>query len=214
MTVWAILSDVHGRGDRLARVLADATRQGATSVLGLGDLGGSHVCDQLSDIGAEHVFGNWEASGFRGLRQPYRQQIARWPAQFRRSDFWAAHASPVWPDSLSIGQVVDYLHTRGCHWTVLFPSLSRSEEARRAAFAEMAESNTSIFFHGHTHIQEAWTWAPDDLPRQWSGQGLTLGDDGSHVLVGVGSVGDARDGADAGYVVYDTVRREVTWRRV
>jgi predicted phosphodiesterase len=214
MTLWAILSDVHGRGDRLRRVLVDAAGQGATRFLSLGDLGGTHVLDQLSHTGAEHVFGNWEASGFRGLGQPYRGQIAHWPAQYRSGDFWAAHASPVWPDSLPIGQVVDYLHARGLHWTALFPSLSRSEEARRAAFAEMVETGVSVFFHGHTHVQEAWTWMPGGSPQQRPGLRLGLSDHGSCTLVGVGSVGDARDGAGAQYVVYDTVRGEVIWRRV
>ena len=211
MTIWAILSDIHGRGDRLARALADAGARGAGRILCLGDLGGTHVLDQLNHAGAERVFGNWEASGLRGMAQPYRGQVARWPAQYRSDSFWAAHASPVWPDGLAIGDVVDYLQARGLHWTALFPSLSRSREARSAALAGLAEAGVSVFFHGHTHIQEAWVEAPGSSPQRLSGSGLILSDDGSRVLIGVGSIGDASDGPEARYVLYDAARREVTW---
>jgi predicted phosphodiesterase len=213
VTIWAILSDVHGRGDRLARVLADAEKRGASRILCLGDLGGAHVLGQLNQVGAECVFGNWEASGLRGMAQPHRGQVARWPAQVRGDSFWAAHASPVWPDGLAVGDVIDYLQARALHWTALFPSLSRSHEARWAAFAELAAGAMSIFFHGHTHVQEAWSWAPGNSPEQLSGLGLTVPDNGAFVLVGVGSVGAARDGPEARYVLYDADRREMTWQR-
>jgi len=214
MTIWAILSDVHSRGDRLSRVLSDADAHGASRILSLGDLGGTHGLEQLNQAGAQHVFGNWEASSLRGMPQPYRGQVACWTAQVRSDDFCAAHASPVWPDGLVIGDVVDYLRARALHWTALFPSLSRSPEARSAALAALAATGVAVFFHGHTHIQEAWAWAPGGAPQRLAGSSLTLPDDGTHVLVGVGSVGEARDGPEARYVLYDAARRQVTWRRV
>jgi diadenosine tetraphosphatase ApaH/serine/threonine PP2A family protein phosphatase len=214
VTTWALLSDVHGRGDRLARVLADAARCGASRILCLGDLGSAHVLDQLNEVGAEYVFGNWEASGLRGMSQPYRGQVARWSAQVRADGFWAAHASPVWPDGLVIGDVIDYLQARTLHWTALFPSLARSPDARQAAFDELAAAGVPVFFHGHTHVQEAWSWAPGGSPNRFTGSSMALPDDGACVLVGIGSVGAARDGHEARYVLYDAARREVTWQRV
>jgi diadenosine tetraphosphatase ApaH/serine/threonine PP2A family protein phosphatase len=214
VTIWAILSDIHGRGDRLARVLADAARHGASRILCLGDLGGAHVLGQLNQIDAEYAFGNWEASGLRGMSQPYRGQVARWSAQYRTIDFWAAHASPVWPDGLLLGDVIDYLQARALHWTALFPSLSRSPEARRAAFAELTAAGMPVFFHGHTHVQEAWMWAQGGSPRQFTGLSLILPDDGACTLIGIGSVGAARDGPEARYVLYDAAGREVNWQRV
>jgi diadenosine tetraphosphatase ApaH/serine/threonine PP2A family protein phosphatase len=201
MTIWAILSDVHGRGDRLSRVLADADACNASRILSLGDLGGTHVLERLNQAGAQNVFGNWEASSLRGMAQPYRGQVACWPPQVRSDGFCAAHASPVWPEGLGIGDVVDYLRERALHWTALFPSLSRSPEARSAAFGELAAAGVAVFFHGHTHIQEAWTWVPGGSPQRLSGSSLFLPDDGTQVLVGVGSVGDARDGPKARYVL-------------
>lgn len=213
MTLWAFLSDVHGRGDRLKRVLADGVAQGATRFLGLGDIASLNALDQLNALGAQNVFGNWEASGLRGMPMPYRGQVARWPAQLRVDSFWAAHASPVWPAGLGISGVVDYLRAQQTHWTTLFPSLQRSDSARWAALAELEAADASIFFHGHTHIQEAWRWMPGDAPRRVEGSDFTVAE-GERWLVGVGSVGDPHDGGGACYTLYDEDARRVTWRRV
>ena len=214
MCLWAILSDVHGRADRLRRALTDAAKLGADRFLSLGDLGSTTALDLLDAVDAECVFGNWEASGWRGMDQPWRGQVARWPAVYRHSTFWAAHASPVWPDGLTIAGVVDYLRARELHWTALFPSLQRSDEARRAALSELAATAAPIFFHGHTHVQEAWLRQPDATLVRVNGQEFTLQTDGSRALVGVGSVGMPQDGDGACYTLFEADARRVVWRRV
>jgi predicted phosphodiesterase len=211
--IWAILSDVHGRGDRLKRVLADAAAHGASQVLALGDIGGVPALNALDGAGATCVFGNWEASGLRGLPSFYRGWVGRWPAGYRADGLWAAHASPVWPEALSITGVVDYLRERQWHWTALFPSLQRSEQARWDALAELEAADVRFFFHGHTHVQEAWRWTPGGTPRRVVGADLTL-EDGERWLVGVGSVGTPHDGDGACYALYDETARQVMWRRV
>lgn len=213
--IWALLSDVHGRGDRLARVLVDARRNGAAAFLALGDIASIHALDLLDEVRAECVFGNWEASGLRGLPPPYRSWVSRWPPQVQRDGFIAAHASPVWPDGLEIGRVVDYLRAHGLHWTALFPSLQRSEDARWQALAELEAADLDLFFHGHTHIQEAWCWRPGGVPEYVPGdRGEVWVAAGERWLIGVGSVGDPHDGSGACYVLYDSVARRITWRRV
>ncbi|OQA43252.1 MAG: Calcineurin-like phosphoesterase superfamily domain protein [Chloroflexi bacterium ADurb.Bin325] len=215
MTLWAIVSDIHGRGDRLARVLADAQSLRAERVLALGDIASPVALDMLQAVDAEYVFGNWEASGLRGQRAPYRGWIARWPAQFRADGFLAAHASPVWPPKLSIAHVVEHLRSNNLHWSALFPSIRHSEEARWAAFAELDAEDISVFFHGHTHVQEAWRWPPGGAPSHIPGSAgeLTL-DAAARWLIGVGSVGEPHDGAGAAYALYDTAARLLRWRRV
>lgn len=213
MTLWAFFSDVHGRGDRLKRALADATAQGAARILGLGDIASTHALDLLNALDAQNVFGNWEASGLRGMPMPYRGQLTRWPAQLRADSFWAAHASPVWPAGLGITGVVDYLRVQQSHWSALFPSLQRSDDARWAALAELEAANVTVFFHGHTHVQEAWRWVPGSAPHRLEGVDFTV-DDGERWLVGVGSVGDPHDGGGICYTLYDDSARRVMWRRV
>ena len=212
--LWAILSDIHGRGDRLARVLADAQAQGATQYLSLGDVGSTAALDLLADVDATCVFGNWEASGLRGMDRPYRSLVGRWPAQLRTDGLWAAHASPVWPTDLAIAGVVDYLRAHSLHWLALFPSLQRSEDARWAALAELEAAQATTFFHGHTHVQEAWHWRSDASLTQLCGPEFVLEDDGSRYLIGVGSIGDPHDGSGACYALFDDAARRVVWRRV
>jgi len=211
--IWAILSDVHGRGDRLKRVLADAEARAASHVLALGDIGDLPTLKILDRAGATCVFGNWEASGLRGLPPLYRGWVGRWSPAFRVDGLWAAHASPVWPETLGIAGVVDYLRERQWHWTALFPSLQRSEQARWDALAELEAADVRIFFHGHTHVQEAWRWVPGGVPERVDGDGFAI-DDGSRWLVGVGSVGTPHDGDGACYALYDEATQRVTWRRV
>jgi predicted phosphodiesterase len=214
MTIWAIFSDVHNRGDRLRRVLSDAQARGADQYLFLGDLGSTHALDKLSAVGAECVFGNWEASGLRGMSQPWRSQVAYWPALYRSESFWASHASPVWPEGLTIAGVVDYLRTYGLHWTALFPSLHHSPEARWAALAELEAAGLSLFFHGHTHVQETWIWRPDAALARLPEPDFAIPADSSRLLIGVGSVGDPHDGSGACYALYDETAYRVTLRRV
>ena len=189
-------------------------RRPGGAFLSLGDVGGTAALDLLADVDALCVFGNWEASGLRGMSQPYRGMVGRWHAHHRDDGLWAGHASPVWPAGLGIAGVVDYLRQHGLHWLALFPSLQHSEEARWAALAELAAAEAPIFFHGHTHIQEAWLWRPDAAPARLSGPAFVIEGEQTRCLVGVGSVGLPHDGSGACYVLYDDVARRVEWRRV
>ena len=56
--IWAIFSNIHGRGDRLKRVLADAEAHGASQVLALGDIGDVPALNTLDRPEATCVFGN------------------------------------------------------------------------------------------------------------------------------------------------------------
>jgi predicted phosphodiesterase len=218
MTLWALLSDVHGRGDRLARVLADIEKRPGARVLALGDIASTAALESLHRVNAECVFGNWEASGLRGLPAPYRSWVARWPAVLQKDGFWIAHASPVWPEDLAIGAVVEHLRSRGLHWTHLFPSMQHSESARAAAFGVLETADVPVFFHGHTHAQEAWRLPAGEAPRRVEPNstvdGMLVLDADSQWLVGVGSVGDPHDGPGACYALYEPETRRLIWRRV
>jgi predicted phosphodiesterase len=218
MTLWALLSDVHGRGDRLARVLADVQARRAERILALGDIAAPAAIDLLDRAGAVCVFGNWEASGLRGLPPPYRSWVARWPALVQIDGFLAAHATPVWPANLGIGGVVEHLRARSLHWTQLFPSLQHSEGSRTAAFNALAEAGLPIFFHGHTHTQEAWRLVEGEPPSRIeyaaAKGGVLQVSQGERWLIGVGSVGDPHDGLGAHYALYDSEARTLAWRRV
>jgi predicted phosphodiesterase len=212
MTLWLFVSDVHGRGDRLARVLAAGRDAGVDRIVSLGDTGAGGALQLLREAEALCAFGNWEASGLKGLPREDRNWVGRWPQQMALDGFVAAHASPAWPAGLQIAGVVDHLRANDLHWTHLFPSLHSSPVARSGAFDLLGRLGTRIFFHGHTHLQEAWRMEGEDAPALAAGPVLEVGD-GAWWLVGVGSAGDPRDGGGAAYAIYDSALRQVEWRR-
>ena len=81
--IWAILSDVHGRGRPLEACSGRRRSSRRTHVLALGDIGDVRALTRLIGPGQRVCFGNWEASGLRGLPSVYRGWVGRWPAAFR-----------------------------------------------------------------------------------------------------------------------------------
>ncbi len=224
--IWAFISDVHGSVDALRRALDDARAQGARRFVHLGDLGGAEGLELLDAAGAVHLFGNWEASGWVNLPEPFRSQVSGWPQKwctpdFCTAQFCAAHASPVWPDGMALPDVLPDREASNLPWRGLFPFLDSQPEARRAACAALASLGKSLFFHGHTHKQEAWHLLPDGSERHYQPSpsggearpALTILGEGC-LLVGVGSVGAPLHGTGACYALYDDAARVVIWRQV
>jgi predicted phosphodiesterase len=101
MTLWAVLSDVHGRGDRLSRALSDIKAQRAERILALGDVGSITALATLDHADALCAFGNWEASGLRAPRTLpelggtlARVPIVGWVLGWHAGLVW-----PGWPGS-------------------------------------------------------------------------------------------------------------------
>jgi hypothetical protein len=211
--IWAIVSDVHGDVAGLRRVLADAEAHGAQQFLHLGDVASTSALDVLNAVGAQHVFGNWEVSGWPLLPEPYQTQVGAWPAQVRADGLLAAHASPVWPAGLGVAAVPGYLVEHRLHWLDLFPSLGRSAPARQAALQALIAAGLPLFCHGHTHVQLGWRGTPDGAIESVAGPDFQVTDQ-AYLLIGVGSVGDPQDGPGACYALYDSRRKVVTWRRL
>jgi hypothetical protein len=91
---------------------------------------------------------------------------------------------------------------------MLFPYLQESPGDLWQAFAEIQSRDTSLLFHGHTHVQAAWRWAPDEPLRQiWDD--VVQMEAGVLYVVGVGSVGLPEDGAWSAYAVYDADERHL-----
>ena len=181
--------------------------------MALGDIGGTVGIDLLDDARATCIFGNWEASGLRGLPPSYRSWVARWPAQLRADSFWAAHASPVWPVGLTIAGVVEYLRERSSPGRRFFRRLQRAESARWAAFAELEAADVALFFTATPMCRRRGAGPPGGAPEHVFGSGFIV-TPGERWLIGVGSVGDPHDGEGACYTLYDDAVRQVMWRRV
>jgi len=216
---YAILSDVHANLEALTAVLADADAEGASAILGLGDLVGygadpGPCVDLLAARGATLVAGNheWGAAGLidvdwfnpaaRAAILWTRDRIAPDAGQYlgalplarTMEDAHLVHASPRHPEEW------DYL--------------TSAEDG----FAVFGDFDTRLCFIGHSHRPGVWSMGsggPDHATafRAWPLR-IRL-EDGRRYIVNVGSVGQPRDrDARAAYALWDVDRREVEIRRV
>ena len=201
---YAILSDVHGRREKLASVLDDARSRGATQIISLGDVGGDSCLALLQRAGALAVFGNYEVSGWRRLRPEYRAWVQGWMPLRVEDGFLAVHAVPWWPEGLeTVDDFSAWLDVTGRSWLDLFPYLTDDEDYMWQALAELEEAERTILFHGHTHQQAIWRWEPTGRLQRVETATLKL-DPAQRAIVGVGSVGMPEDGGWASYCIYDT----------
>ncbi len=208
MTIYAILSDVHHRSDRLERALSYLATRQVDVYLQLGDLGPSPL-PLLDPLPVRHTFGNWEVSQLHRFPPERQPEIAAWPAQLAGEGWLAAHASPVFPpECTDLAATQRYMAQHRPRWMQLFPSLLHDEKAVWDAFAALGAQGRRVFFHGHTHVQAVQQLDPDNHYRRLTGPIVSLHPD-AITLVGVGSVGVPRDGNALRCVLFDDVAWEV-----
>jgi len=211
---YAILSDVHGRREKLASVLDDARSRGATQIISLGDVGGDSCLAILKQAGALAVFGNYEVSGWRRLGPEYRAWVQGWMPLLAEDSFLAVHAVPWWPEGLgTIDDFSAWLDVVDRSWLDLFPYLTDDEDYMWQALAELEEAERTILFHGHTHQQAVWQWGPTGRLRRLRGTAVQVKAD-HHYVVGVGSVGLPEDSGGAAYVIYDSATGRIELARL
>jgi predicted phosphodiesterase len=215
---YAVLSDVHGRHEKLAAVLDDAHVRGVEQLISLGDVGGDDCLSLLREVGAQAVFGNYEVSGWQRLQPEHQAWVQQWRPLLMGDDFVAVHAAPWWPEGLQTLEdfgtwlkrtgrpwrdLFPYLKPAGPSWRDLFSHHTRDDETLWKALAELETVGKAILFHGHTHAQDIWCWEPAGrLTRVETTAVPILAD--HHYIVGVGSVGLPEDGGWAAYAIYDT----------
>lgn len=203
MPRYAITADVHGRVGRLHAVLRDAERRGATAFIDLGDVGTDSCYDLLRQMGAQGVFGNYEVTRWPELSAANQEWVRALESVLYGDDFMAAHAAPFLPAGLAtVGQVLDHVLRRGVKWRTLFPRLEQDEDSRRQTYVEMAKHGKRVFFHGHSHVQEAWRMGATGSISRVSDACFRIKPD-ERYIVGVGSVGQPEDGRKARYAIYD-----------
>ena len=213
MVTIAILSDVHGNVGALRRAIEDARAQGATQFVHLGDLGDGEAHEVLSTVHPRSVLGNWEVSSWPTLPKRWQEEVKTWPFVIQEGEVVYAHASPVWPERIkTLEEAHAYVLERGS-WFALFPALDKDEDARWEAYAWLQEHGARILFHGHTHVQKAWTFTPDNRERALSAPEFSI-EEGYLYIVGVGSVGRPFDGPGVCYALWQPDTGRVTLRRL
>lgn len=200
---YAIISDVHGRRQKLEAVLSDAWARGAEQVISLGDVGGDACLLLLRQARVLAVFGNYEVSGWRRVATEHRDWIRGWPSLLVEDGFLAVHAAPWWPGGLhTVEDFGKWLKETRQSWRALFPYLTDEDGVWRA-LAELEETGKAVLFHGHTHQQAIWRWGATGRLRKMRAAAVDV-EAGQRYVVGVGSVGLPEDGGWAAYTLYDS----------
>lgn len=213
MTTIAILSDVHGNVAALRRAIEDARAHGATAFIHLGDLGDGEAHEVLASVRPRSVVGNWEVSSWRTLPPRWQEEVRGWPFSFQEEDAVFAHASPVWPEEVAtLEDAMRYVEAHGS-WFALFPALHQDEDARWEVYAYLEEHGARVLFHGHTHVQKAWAFTPDNRERGLHGPDIHL-QAGHLYIIGVGSVGRPMDGSGICYALWQPDQEQVMLRRI
>lgn len=208
MSLLAIFSDVHGNVHHLERALSYLQSCGVDGYLQLGDLGVEPLA-LLDDLPVQHVFGNWEVSGLTHFPPERQLEVVAWPAHYSGKTWIAAHATPAFPAQCSdLAATRRYMAEHRPRWLQLFPSLLHDENAIWAAIAALEEQNRLVAFHGHTHVQAVQQLGKDNRLRRIVGPVIEL-PPGTRTLIGVGSLGEPRDGRDPRCVLFDTETLQV-----
>ena len=210
---YAILADIHGNLEALETVLADAKKMGCTHYACLGDVVGYNAnpkecLDIIRDMGMPCVKGNhdeycsvdMELEGFNPnaaeavtwTRQQLTNEDMKWLRDLRYirlvASFSIVHATLDGPQ----------------RWGYVFDKL--------AAAASLTYQNTSVCFHGHTHVPVAFV--RDNSVRGGIYTKFRI-EPGKKFFINVGSVGQPRDNnPKCGYVVHDSDAGTIELRRL
>jgi len=216
----AVISDIHGNADALAVVLKDVAANRCRAVVCLGDVVGygpePGTCVRLvRECAATVVAGNHEAMLLEILREgPSSRERTNgiWKAlALCRKDLTAAERSWIrrLPFTVTDGDL-----------TFVHGSLHRPHDfdyihEREAARLNFAAQETRISFHGHTHLPVVWEERDGEISGCTPGEAPIQLDPACRYAIGVGSVGQPRDGDPrAAYALYDPGTSRLSIRRL
>lgn len=199
---YAIISDIHNHSQALNAVLDHINQQGVDACYCLGDVGADACVDIIRANHAPTVFGNWEASNWRLLSKENQQWALSLPPLIHPNEtVCLTHAAPFWPHRIkSLAALIDNPQVR--YNGNLFPYLDFEEDSIWKAIAKLTDAGVTLMFHGHTHRQLVWRFTRTNKLLREHKRAFQL-IEGETYLVGVGSVGQPKDGPGAAYALFD-----------
>lgn len=215
MPLVALLSDIHSNFSALQAVIADTHYVRATEIVCIGDIVGygprpEQCLNTIRKMAAVCVQGNHDwavthsdkkvrmnplaATGVEFSRQQLKDEQLQWlaklPLMKKHRGFTLVHSSLHHPD----------------RWPYIFDDFE--------AAASLKKQETSTCFIGHTHRPDIFALKQKSNPKEIAPLRFQLPPKGRH-LINVGSVGQPRnEDPRAQYVLYDTTKRIVEFRRV
>jgi predicted phosphodiesterase len=209
MSVFAVISDIHGNLEAFEAVWGDIEAQGITAVFSLGDNIGygpdpEAIIQRLTALGVPSVLGNHELAVNDPSELDWFNPVAR--ASLRKTVAMLSEASLESIHQFPYCRLQDafrFVHGFPPDSPVIY-QFQVSEEELNATFVELPEQ---VFFTGHTHFPEIIAYQDGRIERDDLHEGLRQLDNQARYIVNVGSVGQPRDGNNnAKYVIFDPER--------
>jgi predicted phosphodiesterase len=209
----ALFGDIHANLEALEAVLKDASEQGVTEYVCMGDIVGynadpSACLEIVRAMNCPTVKGNHDedASGSHSLESmnPVAAAALEWTRQQLTDEQrqWLARLRMV-------RQVSDFTVV---HSTLDQPANWNYVTNRFDAMSNFSYQFTPICFHGHTHVPRIYM--KTDKVQEVFTDSVAI-EDGAKYFINVGSVGQPRDGDwRACYAIFDLEHQTVVFRRV
>ena len=209
----ALFGDIHANLEALEAVLADASGQGVTDYVCMGDIVGYNAdpaacLEIVRAMNCPTVKGNHDedASGSHSLEtmNPIAATALEWTRQQLTAEQrqWLARLRMV-------RQVSEFTVV---HSTLDQPANWNYVTNRFDAMSNFSYQFTQICFHGHTHVPRVYVKSAkvQEVPAE-----SVVLEPGSNYFITVGSVGQPRDGAwRACYAIFDLEKNLIVFRRV
>jgi diadenosine tetraphosphatase ApaH/serine/threonine PP2A family protein phosphatase len=210
---YAIIADIHANLEALNVVLEDSKKEKCTHYACLGDVVGYNAnpkecLDIVRGMGMPCVKGNHDeyCSGETDLEgfNAHAAEAIKWTRD------------QLTPDDREWLRNLKYLRLVGSfsivHATLDGPQRWGYVFDKLAAAASFTYQNTSVCFHGHTHVPVAFI--RDSMVKGGTYSKFKI-EPGKKYFVNVGSVGQPRDGnPKASYVIYDLTDGTIELRRL
>ena len=209
----ALFGDIHANLEALNAVLEDATDQGCTEWVCLGDIVGynanpAECLELVQNMDCPVVKGTHDedASGDHSLES--MNQTAATALEWTREQL--SDEQREWLHTLRmVRQVSDFTVV---HSTLDQPQAWNYVTNKFDAMSNFSYQLTHGCFHGHTHVPRVF--AGDGRVREAAAE-LVEVEDGLKYFINIGSVGQPRDGNPrACYVIYDISRKLINFRRI
>ncbi|NNC87770.1 MAG: metallophosphoesterase family protein [Akkermansiaceae bacterium] len=210
---FAIFGDIHANLEALQAVLDDATTQGCTDFVCLGDVVGYNAnpvecLEIIREMGCPVVKGNHDedASGDHSLEA--MNPIAADALEWTRRQLDAGQRT--WLRKLRMVRQVENFTV--VHSTLDQPQAWSYVTNKFDAMSNFSYQFTDVCFHGHTHVPRVFIRGA--RVKEVPAESVVIEDNFKYFL-NAGSVGQPRDGDwRACYVVYDLEKRTVSYRRI
>ena len=209
----ALFGDIHANLEALQAVLEDASRQGCTDWVCLGDLVGYNAnprecLEKVREMGCPVVKGNHDedAGGDHSLENmnPTAATALEWTREQLTPE------QRLWLHKLRmVRQVEDFTVV---HSTLDQPQAWHYVTNKFDAMSNFSYQFTNVCFHGHTHVPRVFVRAT--RVREVPADSIVL-ESGMKYFINIGSVGQPRDGdSRACYVIFDFEAGRIAFRRV